>query len=177
MSWPGDKSYFINSFMPGSESKHSTDVANENESRVGRLICLRITRLRLTQSNEWRALSSTVLASVTEFWLFLEFFGDFNVSFDGNAPNSIECFDSGPGIIEVCQKIVTNVTNSSLTVKCQCYPRGSNKSILIPPSVKKYVIFTINSLVRFAHSFVYLVKMTYFFPSVGIKKLLFSPLG
>ena len=69
------------------------------------------------------------------------------------------------------------VTNSSLTVKCQCYPHGSNKSILIPPSVKKYVIFTINSLVRFAHSFVYLVKMTYFFPSVGIKKLLFSPLG
>ena len=69
------------------------------------------------------------------------------------------------------------ITNSSLTVKCQCYPRGSNKSILIPPSVKKYVIFTINSLVRFAHSFVYLVKMTYFFPSVGIKKLLFSPLG
>ena len=160
--------------MPGSESKHSTAVANENESGVGRLICLRITRLRLTQSNEWRALSSTVLASVTEFWLFLEFFGDFNVSFDGNAPNSIECFDSGPGIIEEFQKIVTN---SSLTVKCQCYPRGSNKSILIPPSVKKYVIFTINSLVRFAHSFVYLVKMTYFFPSVGIKKLLFSPLG
>ena len=45
MSWPGDKSYSINSFMPGSESKHSTAVANENESGVGRLICLRITHL------------------------------------------------------------------------------------------------------------------------------------
>ena len=97
MSWPGDKSYSINSFMPGSESKHSTDVANENESRVGRLICLRITRLRLTQSNEWRALSSTVLASVTEFWLFLEFFGDFNVSVDDNL---VECFDSSSVINE-----------------------------------------------------------------------------
>ena len=165
--------------MPGSESKHSTAVAKENESGVARLICLRITRLRLTQSNVLildGALSSTDLASVTEFWLFLEFFGDFNVSFDGNAPNSIECFDSGPGIIDFNFQ-GRNVTNSSLTVKCQCYPRSSNKSILIPPSVKKYVIFTINSLVRFAHSFVYLVKMTYFFPSVGIKKLLFSPLG
>ena len=146
--------------------------------------------------------------------------------FTNNAPppHSVDCFDSGPGIIDLpwqltvwtlteknaeiwkfhskwwkyedqqycaqshfikhlckvqfCQKRVSFcATNSSLTVKCQCYPRGSNKSILIPPSVKKYVIFTINSLVRFAHSFVYLVKMTYFFPSVGIKKLLFSPLG
>ena len=86
--------------MPGSESKHPTAVANENESGVGRLISLQITRLRLPQSTvsaEWGTLSSTDLASVTEFWLFLEFFGDFNVSVDDN---SVECFDSSPVINE-----------------------------------------------------------------------------
>ena len=115
--------------MPGSESKHSTDVANENESRVGRLICLRLTRLRLTQSNEWRALSSTVLASVTEFWLFLEFFGDFNVAVDGNAPNSVECFDSGPGIIDLAWQL-TVWTLTKKTLKFENFiPNGENTKI------------------------------------------------
>ena len=80
--------------------------------------------------------------------------------------------------VQFCQKRVSFcATNSSLTVKCQCYPRGSNKSILIPPSVKKYVIFTINSLVRFAHSFVYLVKMKYFFLWSGLKSFYFRNSG
>ena len=66
MAWPGDKYYSINSFMPGLESKHSTTEGGAlSQNRCSKAADSSLS-YHMT-STEWRALSSTDLASVSEF--------------------------------------------------------------------------------------------------------------